>query len=248
MNTSKTFPCAVRLPHPATVSLVLAFLMALAGFAAQDPQSPLPSAATTPANRDAAAKDERRKHFEDEKRRLEESDSAKPKGIGPEVPVDPDQTLFVTPAVVNMLVGDSHSFSAFELEGKTVTASAEWTLDNRDAVELHDDGGPTITSKAPGKVTLRARIDSRTAEAVITVHDLQKLPDGTILWSVPQIPGYKSKQFVQAVPTANGPDLYTIEQNEHGEQLIRALFSDGRQLWMRKMPHDTRRIVNAVPH
>jgi hypothetical protein len=94
---------------------------------------------------------------------------------------------------------------------------------------------------------LRARIGLRTAEAVITVRDGDKLPDGAILWSVPQIPGFAGKQLVQAVPTANGPDLYSIDQNEQGEQIVRAIFSDGRQLWMRKMPR-TGNIVNAVPH
>ena len=249
MNFHEIYLRAVHSPGLITVALVFAVVLALPGIAAQDPQSAPQPAATTPANTDAAAKAaERRKHFEEEKRRLEDSAVSQPKGIGAEVPAaDPDQTLFVSPAVVNMLVGESHSFSAFELNGKTITPSVEWTLDNPEIAELHPEGDPTVISKAPGKATLRARIGSRTAEAVITVHDLQKLPTGTILWSSPQIPGFKTKQIVQAVPTATGPDMYTIEQNEKGEQLIRALFGDGRQLWMRKMP-DSGPIVNAVPH
>ncbi|MGB8494486.1 MAG: hypothetical protein WCE53_08825 [Candidatus Acidiferrum sp.] len=248
MNFCGSLRRTMRFPGQATHVLALAIVLALPGLALQDQQSSPRPAGTAPADQDAAAKAaERRKHFEEEKLRLEESDGAKPKGIGPEAPSDPDQTLFISPAVVNMLVGESHSFSAFELEGKTVTPSAEWTLDNSDVVELSNNGGPTVISKAPGKATLRARIGSRTAEALITVHDVQKLPDGTILWSSPGIPGFKTKQIVQAVPSATGPDMYTIEQNEKGEQLIRAMFGDGRQLWMRKMSR-TGPIVNAVPH
>ena len=248
MNFCESLCRTMRFPGQATHVLALAIVLALPALAWQDPQSSPQPAANTSASQDAAAKaTERRKHFEEEKRRLEESDSVRPKGIGPEAPSDPDQTLFISPAVVNMLVGESHSFSAFELVGKTVTPSAEWTLDNSDVVELSNNGGPTVISKAPGKATLRARIGSHTAEAVITVHDVQKLPDGTILWSSPQIPGFKTKQIVQAVPTATGPDMYTIEQNEKGEQLIRAMFGDGRQLWMRKMS-PSGPVVNAVPH
>jgi hypothetical protein len=239
---------AVRLPRQAIRALVLAFLLAIPAAAPQAPQSPPANMEAAPANQDAEAKAaERRKHFEDEKRRLE-SDIPKPRGIGSQVPAsNPNQTLFVSPAVVTMLVGDFHEFSAFEIEGKTVTASADWTLDNSDVITLSNNGGPRVTSKTPGRATLRARIGLRTAEAVITVRDGDKLPDGAILWSVPQIPGFAGKQLVQAVPTANGPDLYSIDQNEQGEQIVRAIFSDGRQLWMRKMPR-TGNIVNAVPH
>jgi hypothetical protein len=239
---------AVRLPQQAIRALALAFLLAIPAVAAQAPQFP-PANGDAPANQDAVAKAAaRRKHFEEEKRHLEESDSAKPRGIGSQVPAsNPNQTLFVSPAAVTILVGDSHEFSAFEIEGKTVTASAEWTVDNLDVITLSNNSGPTVMSKTPGRATLRARIGPRTAEAVITVRDGDKLPYGTVLWSVPQIPGFVGKQLVQAVPTASGPDLYSIDQNEQGEQLVRAIFSDGRQLWMRKMPR-TGTNVNAVPH
>ena len=165
MNFCESLCRTMRFPGQATHVLALAIVLALPALAWQDPQSSPQPAANTSASQDAAAKaTERRKHFEEEKRRLEESDSVRPKGIGPEAPSDPDQTLFIFPAVVNMLVGESHSFSAFELVGKTVTPSAEWTLDNSDVVELSNNGGPTVISKAPGKATLCARISSRTAK------------------------------------------------------------------------------------
>lgn len=242
-----------RAVHPAALAalaLLFAVVLALPRIAAQDPRSAPQPAPIAPANPDAAAKAaERRKHFEEEKRRLEEPAVTPPKGIGPEVPpTDPNQTLFVSPAVVNMLVGESHSFSAFELNGKTITPSVEWSIDNPGIADLHPEGDPTVISKAPGKVILRARFDNRAAEAFINIHDVQTLPVGTILWASPQIPGFKTKQIVQAVPTSRGPDMYTIEQNEKGESLVRAMFADGRQFWMRKMSPNTGNIVDAVPH
>ena len=132
-----------------------------------------------------------------------------------------------------MMVGDTHSFSAFDIDGRTVTSSAEWSLSNSYVADLSNGDGPTIMAKDHGTVTLRARIGGRTAEATITVTAQDKFTPGTILWSVPQIPGFKGSQIVQAVPSANGPDLYGIDKSDDGDTLIRALFSDGRQLWMK---------------
>ena len=92
---------------------------------------------------------------------------------------------------------------------------------------------------------LRARVGGRTAEASITVLEGDELPVGTIQWSVPSYPGYKSKQIVQAMPSANGPDLYTMEENDQGHSLIRAWTSEGIFLWQRK---SNQKIVNVVPH
>jgi hypothetical protein len=222
------------------------FSLAPAEIVAQEPQPSPPFSASETASQEAAMKAaERRKRFEEQKRKLEESDGGKPKGVGAEVGGDPDQTLFISPAVVNLLVGESHSFSAFELEGKTVTESAEWTLEKSESVELSNAAGPTITSKFPGRAILRAKLGSQTAEATITVLEGVTVPDGTTLWSAPKIPGFTPKEMVQAVPTPRGPDLYCIDQNEKGESLVRALTIDGRQMWMRKMAGS---IVKAVPH
>ncbi|HMI52185.1 MAG TPA: hypothetical protein VK525_11780 [Candidatus Saccharimonadales bacterium] len=156
-----------------------------------------------------------------------------------------DQTLFVSPSVTNMLVGDVREFCVFDIDGKILTRAAEWTIDDAGIATLNDKGQPTITTKQPGKAVLRARVGSRSAEASITVLDGGKMPNGTIKWSVPNYPGYKSKQIVQAVPTDRGPDLYTVEENAEGKSLVRAWTSEGIILWMRKFD---RRIVGAVPH
>jgi hypothetical protein len=112
-------------------------------------------------------------------------------------------------------------------------------------VTLNDKGQPTIITKQPGKAILRARVGSQSAEASITVLDGDKMPNGTIKWSVPNYPGYKSQKIVQAVPTARGPDLYTVEENVEGKSLVRAWTSEGIFLWIRKFD---RRIVGAIPH
>lgn len=202
-------------------------------------------------NATAAAKAAaRKKRFDEDKRKLEESEAASPQAPD----ADPEQTLFVTPAVVTMMLGDAHSFSAFDIDGKTVTADAEWSLSNSYVAELTTGGDPTVTIKGPGTVTLRARIGGREAEANITVFTGDKIPYGTILWSVPKIAGFVGSRIVQAVPHRNGPDIYEIEKNGQGETIIRALLSDGRQMWLKRFSDDGRpgtikgNPVSIMPH
>jgi hypothetical protein len=144
-----------------------------------------------------------------------------------------------------MLAGETREFCAFDIDGKLLTREAEWTIDDPGIATLNDKGVPTITTRQPGKATLRARVGNRAAEASITVLDGDSMPNGTIKWSVPNYPGYTSKQIVQAVPTARGPDLYTVEENDRHESLIRAWTSEGIFLWLRK---SKQRIVSAMPH
>src|ERR1700675_2557724 len=79
-------------------------------------QSP-PSIESTDAESRAAAA--RKKRFEEARRRLEEVASS-----GSQTPAgEPGQTLFISPAIVNMVMGDRQSFSAFDISGTTVTHS-----------------------------------------------------------------------------------------------------------------------------
>ena len=132
----------------------------------------------------------------------------------------------------------------------TDTPLLAWLLDgSRMSREVHVRfcERPVVQSRRPThpRAILRARVGSRSAEASITVLDGDKMPDGTIKWSVPNYPGYKSKQIVQAVPTDRDPDIYTVEENALGKSVVRAWTSEGIFLWMRKFDH---RIVDAVPH
>jgi len=206
-----------------TLRAAVVLFFAVAAWAAQQPtQQPAQSAGGSTASDEEAKAAERKRRFEEQKKRLEEERPSSP--IGAETEVSADQTLFVSPSVTNMLVGDIREFSAFDIDGKILTREAEWTIDDSGIATLNDKGQSTIVTKQPGKATLRARAGSRSAEASITVLDGDKMPNGTIKWSVPNYPGYTSKQIVQAVPTARGPDIYTVEENAQGK----ASFAPGR--------------------
>jgi len=195
-------------------------------------QSPSPAPAQAARdNSDASTSAAARKaKFDDARRRLEQGE----KGSANEIPSDPNQTLFVSPAKVNMLSGESHAFCVFDIEGRDLTASAQWTLSSSGVVDLAANPDPEVTSKSPGIVILQARVQGRVAEAEINVITADKMVPGMVKWSSPQIPGYRTDKIVPAVPSARGPDVYITDRNEKGEILLRAILSDGRQLWMKK--------------
>ena len=124
-----------------------------------------------------------------------------------EIPSPPDQTFFVSPVKVNLLIGESQPFCAFDLDGKTLTAQAEWAISSRPFVAtLTTSAGPFVTAKGTGTFTVEARMGGRVAEAEVTVLSGSSRAPGTVRWSAPSIPGFKVKQTAPAVPHANGPD------------------------------------------
>jgi len=56
-----------------------------------------------------------------------------------------------------------------------------------------------------------------------------KMPVGTTIWSSGAVPDCKSVQLVQAVPSANGPEMYDTSHCADGDY-ITALTADGMQL------------------
>jgi hypothetical protein len=212
--------------------------LAPANYPRQTPSAPAPSQqATQPSAADLAAA--RRKKFEEDRKRLE--------GGAPEptiVPSEPDATFFVSPAKVNMLVGETQPFCAFDISGKTLTGSAEWSLSSGTSATFAPGGSvPEIHAKATGHLTVRAKLGSRYAEADVTVLEGTSLPTGSIRWTAAEIPGYKVKQVVPAVPSANGPDVFVNELGSDGTSLIRAFTSEGIQLWMTKSDARVEQII-----
>ena len=211
-------------------------LVALFLHGASTQSSDPPSSQTVTDDSAAAKAAARKRRFEEEKRRLEGGDHS--------ASSDPNQTFFVSPVKVNLLVGQSQPFCAFDLDGKTLTSEAEWTISSSSSIAtLTRAGGPLVMAKGLGTLTIRARVGTRDAEAEITVLAGPALTPGTVRWSAPNIPGFKIERTTPAVPSPNGPDVYLQETNSAGETLIRALTSDGVQLWMRRSAEPVKKIV-----
>ncbi len=93
-------------------------------------------------------------------------------------------------------------------------------------------------ASAAGTVNLTASVGSVTTQIQVNVLSGTSLPIGTVLWTAPSTAGSTVEQIAQAVPTPNGPDLYSIESGSSGgnpSTLVRALSSDGQTLWQNQL-------------
>ena len=141
-------------------------------------------------------------------------------------------SLQVTPANVNMLIGETKQFTAVDQSGRP-RSDATWTLSNTSLASIDTASSPTLTAKAAGQVTLTAAVGSFTAQTQVNIFSGTSLPSGTVRWSLPTTPGFTALQTLQAIPVNSGPDLYSPEWNGNGDgsTLVRGVTADGQQLW-----------------
>lgn len=175
---------------------------------AQATSTPPAANSITPSTPDSAAARaaERKKRFDEAKKRLENSDP-QPQDHSKNSPSNSSQVspndLSLSPILVNMLVGDTQGFSLFDLAGHKLTSQADWTVSDSSIAELSViNGVPTLVSKQTGTVHVRARIDSRSTEATVNVITPNEMKPGTIRWQAPSVPGFKPVQIVPAVPSS----------------------------------------------
>jgi hypothetical protein len=175
-----------------------------AGTSTAQANSPAPE--QTPASDVAAKAGERRKRFEEAEKRLENSDGSRANDspASDSKPGSPDD-LAISPVLINMLIGETQSFSLFDAAGHNLTGKAEWSLSSSYVADLKNNGVPTITSKDAGTVTVHARVGMRSADATVTVHPGSSLPIGTVRWQAPAVKGFKTVQIIQAMPSSGAP-------------------------------------------
>ncbi len=141
--------------------------------------------------------------------------------------------LSISPAKVTMLPGENRTFRAVGKDGR-IRHNVRWSIP-AGAAKLTTNGDEAVVEAvAESTLTLTANAEGDSAEATIEVLSGHTMPAGTVLWTVAPLPGCKSTQLTQAVPSANGPDLYDDEQCPQG-RFIRALTADGRELWRRQL-------------
>lgn len=142
--------------------------------------------------------------------------------------------LVISPGKATMQVDEMRTFRAVGKDGRA-RHNVRWSISPQSAaaLALNGDEATVQAKQASSTVLLTAYAGSDSAEATIDI--LQgKPPNGTLLWSVPPIPGCKTEKLSQAVPTATGPDLYDQEACPQGT-VIRALTADGREIWRRQI-------------
>ena len=151
----------------------------------------------------------------------------------------PPFSLRITPATASIPLGGTQKFTAVDNYGNP-RLDVMWTVDNQSlaTIATDEDNAVIVTGVAAGPVTLTASAEGVTAQATITVLSSSSFTTGATIWSVPPpAPGFSVLQLVQAVPSANGPDFYSISLSADGTQsIIQALTADGEQMWQTQVP------------
>ena len=144
--------------------------------------------------------------------------------------------MTLSPNLLTMLVGDTHTIQALNASGQPVTGLT-WTSSDPTVVSLSTTSDPPLlTALAVGHVTIAAGTGS--ADVTVSAGDPNypgTLPLGTVLWSVP---GNVTK-IVPAVPSPSGvADVFAIQCDYSnsdvpcgGEVSVQAITSDGTTAW-----------------
>jgi len=149
-----------------------------------------------------------------------------------------DSSWRISPEKINVQMEEDRPLqllddSAQELQG------AVWSVDEPDLAEIREeDGRAVLHAKAVGIVRVSAVFDGQTRFREITIWPaLQPLPPGTTKWSVH--PVGREIGDIPAVPTADGIDLFSLEQTASGSIYLRGGRNDGIQLWTWLLPEKT---------
>jgi hypothetical protein len=149
-------------------------------------------------------------------------------------PSPAQESVLVSPAVANLTVGENRNFRATDKNGH-ILRGVEWTASQPRVLKLTAGDEVEVTATQPGKCTLTAHLNQASGEAQVEVLEGSTMKPGTVLWSAPTQPGCTSIQIVQAMPTADGPDLYQTSACPDGTY-VTALTSDGILLWRKRLP------------
>jgi outer membrane protein assembly factor BamB len=116
---------------------------------------------------------------------------------------------------------------------------AVWSVDNPDLAEIQEvDGRAVLHSKAVGTVRVSASLGNETRYRDIMIWpETQPLPAGTTNWGTDPIG--RDIGDLPAVPTADGPNIYSVEQTPDGSTYLRAFEDNGIQDWAWLMPEKT---------
>jgi Bacterial Ig-like domain (group 2) len=140
--------------------------------------------------------------------------------------------VVVSPQSATLAPGESRSFRLVDQNGRA-QSHVTWTVSDPDALQATLEDELTVTAKRSGDFQITGRSDIGAAEATVKVVD-GKMAAGTAIWTSPEIAGCKPIQLIEAMPSANGPDMYTTSHCPDGDY-VTALTTDGIVLWRRRI-------------
>jgi hypothetical protein len=145
----------------------------------------------------------------------------------------------VSPTNINLQAGEDRVLQVIDDSAQELPVS--WSVNDPARAEMREeDGHSVLHSIAAGTVRVMATYDGETRFRDITIWSADApLPIGTVRWSMPKIG--RSVGDIAAVPTPDGPNMFSVEQTPGGETYVRAV-TDGVQLWSWRLPESTREL------
>lgn len=169
----------------------------------------------------------------------DDSNPAAPVSTPQPAPLEPqDSGWRISPEKINIQLGQDRVLQALDDNAQELKGGS-WTVDNPDLGAIrNEDGRVVLHPKAIGTVTVTATIGEETRTRQIKIWSaLRPLPLGTTMWSLHPIG--REIGDLPAVPTPDGPMVYSLEQTAEGKTYLRADASEGVQVWTWLMPEET---------
>ena len=152
-----------------------------------------------------------------------------------------DHDWRIAPVQINVQVGEDRPLqllndTAEELKG------AEWSVDNSKLGDLEEiNGHQVLHSRAVGTLHVTAILQGQVRSREIKIWPADhSLPEGIAKWSMQDL-GHEIRQLA-AVPSPDGPNMYSLEQTDAGSTYLRAYTEEGFQLWAWHIPDETREV------
>lgn len=144
----------------------------------------------------------------------------------------------ISPEKINIQVGQDRRLQLLDDLAQELH-DAVWSIDDSTLAELREeDGRAVVHAKAVGTVRVSATIGQQTRSTEIKIWpETEPFPAGTTNWAVNPIG--REIGDLPAVPTGDGPHLYSLEQTANGSSYLRAGDDDGIQTWTWLMPEKT---------
>lgn len=148
----------------------------------------------------------------------------------------------IEPEMINIQTGNDRTLQLLD-ESAQELHDAVWSVDNPALATIRDDDGrPVLHATALGTVTVSASWHGEIRTRAIKIwSSLRPIPVGTVTYSTRDYGG-RNIGDLPAVPTQDGPNLYSLEEFPSGGVFLRAVRDDGIQVWIWQLPEPIRNV------
>ncbi|HVN18014.1 MAG TPA: hypothetical protein VMU05_04555 [Dongiaceae bacterium] len=149
-----------------------------------------------------------------------------------------DPGWHISPTEMNLFVGERRPMQLLDGQGNEFHTD-NWSVDSPDLARITmEDGHAVLYATAAGVVTVIASLKGTTRTQEIRIWERGAKFRG-VQWKVPPIA--HETEVLQAVPTADGPDLFSLDQGQQATY-VRGFTHEGLQLWIWKLPETASKV------